>query len=92
MRKVAHHLGLHDISDERVAAVVENTSFAAMKRDKERYNPKSVEWAKGYEFLRAGRTGDGAATLDDAAKALLDADKDARLAALSPEQRAALLG
>ena len=63
-----------------------------MKRDKERYNPKSVEWAQGYEFLRAGRTGDGAATLDDAAKKLLDDDKKARLGGLEVVQRAALLG
>lgn len=92
VRKVANHLGFVGISDEHVADVVHFTSFQQMKVDKDRYNPKSVEWAKGYEFLRAGRNGDGVAALDDTAKALLDADKKARLAGLTKEQSAVLFG
>lgn len=88
---VAAHLGIA-ASDAEIDAVVARTSFAAMKEDKARYNPRSVDWAPGYEFLRAGRVGDGAAALDDDAKALLDADKARRLDGITDDQRAALFG
>ena len=52
-------------------AVARLTAFEAMKADAERYAPVSVAWAPGFEFIRAGRVGDGAVLGEDARRALV---------------------
>ena len=42
-----------------------------MKADAARYAPVSVDWAPGFEFIRAGRVGDGAVLDEDARRALV---------------------
>jgi hypothetical protein len=44
----------------RLAAAV---SFAHMKRHMDRFQPRSVAWKPGYEFIRRGESGDGAQLL-----------------------------
>jgi len=43
-----------------------------MKADAKRYAPVSVDWAPGFEFIRAGRVGDGAVLGEDARRTLVE--------------------
>ena len=69
IRRVAAHLGVEHVD---AAAVARLTSFEAMKADAKRYAPVSVAWAPGFEFIRAGRVGDGAVLGEDARRALVE--------------------
>jgi hypothetical protein len=64
--KLARFLG---VDETRFASVVETAvphcTFSAMRKERFRYTPKSVEWKNGQDgksyddFVRAGRIGDG---------------------------------
>ena len=69
IRRVAAHLGVEHVD---AAAVARLTSFDEMKADAKRYAPVSVAWAPGFEFIRAGRVGDGAVLGEDARRALVE--------------------
>jgi len=83
---IAAHLDLPYHPD-----VATRCAFDAMRRDSARYEPRSVQWAPGFNFLRRGARGDGDASLSPAAKALLDADLAAVSTPLAPAARALLL-
>ena len=68
VRRVAAHLGVENVDADAIARL---TSFEAMRADAARYAPVSVDWAPGFEFIRAGRVGDGAALDIDARRALV---------------------
>ena len=68
VRRVAAHLGVENVDADAIARL---TSFEAMKADAKRYAPVSVDWAPGFEFIRAGRVGDGVALDADARRALV---------------------
>ena len=68
IRRVAAHLGVEHVD---AAAIARRTAFGAMKADATRYAPVSVDWAPGFEFIRAGRVGDGAVLGEDARRALV---------------------
>ena len=68
VRRVATHLGVENVDADAIARL---TSFEEMKADAARYAPVSVEWAPGFEFIRAGRVGDGAVLDEDARRALV---------------------
>ena len=81
IRRVAAHLGVEHVDADAVARL---TAFEAMKADAKRYAPVSVAWAPGFEFIRAGRVGDGAVLGEDARRALV--------AGLSRDGRAVAFG
>ena len=81
IRRVAAHLGVDGVDADAIARL---TSFGAMKADAKRYAPVSVEWAPGFEFIRAGRVGDGAALDEDTRHALV--------AGLTPAAREMVFG
>ena len=74
VKRVARHLGAGDPA--RVAEVAARCTFASMSADRGRYEPVSVQWAPGFKFLRAGRTGDHKAELDEAMRARWEADAE----------------
>jgi sulfotransferase len=63
-------LHLHDVSDEQRAALLPTFSFAAMKADIDRFQPKSVHWQNNnFCFLRKGIVGDYQEVITEAQRA-----------------------
>ncbi|MBN2573621.1 MAG: sulfotransferase domain-containing protein [Deltaproteobacteria bacterium] len=75
LRRVVAHLGLA-VSEERLARVVAETSFAAMKGHESKFDHATallLERGSGPRaFLRRGLTGEGATVLDAAQRAAFD--------------------
>ena len=46
------------ISDAQVEALMPTFTFKHMKANKDKFQPVSVGWKKGYDFLRKGKVGD----------------------------------
>lgn len=78
VRDIANHLGVPFRQE-----CVDKCRFAEMRRDEERYQPKSVSWAPGFHFLRQGKKGDGVATMSEKALELMDGDLRAHYAAVA---------
>jgi hypothetical protein len=62
LMKIASFLGLNP-SAEVIAMVASLVNFEAMKRNKHQYQPVSVAWKEGFDFLRKGEIGDGRSSL-----------------------------
>ena len=76
VRRVQRHIGGCDAAD--ADAVAAACTFEAMKRDKAKYSPRTVELRPGFDFIRSGRVGDGQRDLGpEALKTLLDAKEQA---------------
>jgi len=58
MNKIASHLGLFNLKQEDVQSLAPELSFDAMKATSDKYQPVSVKWKIGYNFLRKGIVGD----------------------------------
>ena len=50
--------------------------YAQMRKEKVLYEPVTVEWAPGFQFLRAGRTGDYKSEFDDEMRSKFEADAE----------------
>lgn len=48
----------HEVSDSRLEELTALLSFESMKASKHLYEPVSVQWKEGFEFLRKGTVGD----------------------------------
>jgi hypothetical protein len=58
--KIASFLG-ENLSENRLAELSSLLSFHSMKENKQLYEPISVQWKEGFEFLRKGEVGDSSA-------------------------------
>lgn len=47
-----------------------------MRKDKALYEPVTVKWAPGFQFLRAGRTGDYMSEFDDEMRSKFEVDAE----------------
>lgn len=70
IKRISEFLKL-DRSDEIISAIVPKITFDGMKKDKEKYQPVSVAWKEGHEFLRKGEVGDGATLVGPEEAALI---------------------
>ncbi|KAJ8613133.1 hypothetical protein CTAYLR_004827 [Chrysophaeum taylorii] len=86
VREIAAHLDVPFSAD-----CVRHCSFDAMRASESRYEPRSVQWAPGFRFLRHGTSGDGDSALSDDAKRLLREDFHARCDSLPAATKARLL-
>ena len=59
------------VSDARLVKLTEMLNFESMKASKELYQPISVEWKKGFDFLRNGKIGDSFPHFSDEEEALV---------------------
>lgn len=57
--QIARHLQL-ELPEDAIAEMLPLFSFQYMKEHKSQFQPKSVGWKKGYEFIRKGKVGDHA--------------------------------
>jgi len=64
--KVNDFLGLPELSPLELKSFAGLTSFASMKTNIERFQPKSVAWKPGFSFIRKGRAGDHKTLLSEA--------------------------
>ena len=55
-----------DVSKEDITELLPTFSFQQMKSDLDRFQPRSVTWKKGFQFLRKGVTGDSENVATDA--------------------------
>ena len=62
IHEIAAFMDIHT-TDEVVAGIVPKISFDGMKSDKNKYQPVSVTWKEGYDFLRKGVVGDGSSMI-----------------------------
>jgi hypothetical protein len=58
--KIANHLGMEnfDVNSSFAQNILEFCSFESMKTNKAQFQPVSVEWKEGYDFMRKGKVGD----------------------------------
>lgn len=58
MNKIASHLGLFNLKQEDIQSLAPELTFDSMKATSDKYQPVSVKWKIGYNFLRKGIVGD----------------------------------
>ena len=58
LSRVSTHLGCNYSAEELEANIAPKVSFEYMKRNKHQFQPISVEWRSGFEFIRKGAVGD----------------------------------
>jgi Sulfotransferase domain len=64
LARVAAFLGAQ-VTEERLNELCEKLSFRTMKSEKRQYEPVSVKWRPGFEFLRKGEVGDSSCFFQD---------------------------
>lgn len=71
VRRVHSHCGF-GLSDDRIEALLPRFTFEWMRANESQFHPRSVRWVRrdgdedDFHFIRAGRVGDGAKTLNEA--------------------------
>lgn len=66
VERIAAHIGCGDVPAEILDDVAERASFASMRRDVRRFQPKSVTWVDpSYSFIRKGEVGDHVALFSE---------------------------
>lgn len=75
LRRIAAFLG-RDVPPEKLPGIIERCGFAFMKQHEEQFDPVLEQlWERGVQlksFLRQGRVGDGAVSLDEEQQARFD--------------------
>lgn len=61
-----------NVTDARLTELTCMLSFESMKACKELYQPISVQWKEGFDFLRRGKVGDSVVHFGDAEEALIE--------------------
>lgn len=56
--KIAEHLEI-PCTDDMLSRLLLRLSFDTMRSERSKYQPISVEWKEGFQFLRKGQVGDG---------------------------------
>lgn len=62
----------HSLSEDRLRALSATCGFEQMKSSKHLYQPVSVAWKPGFDFLRRGEVGDSKTVFGDAENQLFD--------------------
>jgi hypothetical protein len=77
--KLAKFLELDDcLTSQDVKSILPLFSFSIMKKDLNKFQPKSVTWKKDFNFLRKGVVGDEKETLSDEQRLRFKAHLDSR--------------
>lgn len=58
VRKIARHLDVV-LTDEQYSTILPTMSFEHMKANQSKFQPISVKWKPGFDFIRKGIVGDG---------------------------------
>jgi hypothetical protein len=65
LKKISEHIGCCYSDEELTEIITPHCSFSFMKDHKTQYEPVSVTWKEGYDFIRKGVIGDSDAIFND---------------------------
>ena len=65
LMRLTEFLELDQIKEKDIVSMLPTFSFASMKKDSTRFQPKSVTWIGNFSFLRKGVIGDNKNELED---------------------------
>mmetsp|Transcript_30091 Transcript_30091/g.80169 ORF Transcript_30091/g.80169 Transcript_30091/m.80169 type:complete len:100 (-) Transcript_30091:131-430(-) len=83
VERVSAHLGL-ELKEEDLSELLPTFSLSHMKANRDNFQPTSVSWKEGFEFIRKGERGDHASLYGDVERAAYAAEFRRRLPAGAP--------